>query len=247
MAARRETKTEDINEDIIFKHNLLVDHLSVHMVEDDFQSLIKLFKDCPHAPKDLINITTVQELFVKLKKNENISIGRYEYFTERLEKVDKSLASYVRREEQEIRYILNSGLSPAKRLRMGQECIQQLNSDSNINPVGAERVSQLMNSFISGAVPGQTESNASSENAGTIANPEIFCGAVANPTTGNCNQLTVIYNDLRKYKDEFNIETMKVKHAENLSIGEQTVLPPGGPPVSDLSAGSSSHSQKIHH
>ncbi|XP_069102801.1 uncharacterized protein [Argopecten irradians] len=227
MAARRETKTEDINEDIIFKHNLLVDHLSVHMVEDDFQSLIKLFKDCPHAPKDLINITTVQELFVKLKKNENISIGRYEYFTERLEKVDKSLASYVRREEQEIRYILNS--------------------DSNINPVGAERVSQLMNSFISGAVPGQTESNASSENAGTIANPEIFCGAVANPTTGNCNQLTVIYNDLRKYKDEFNIETMKVKHAENLSIGEQTVLPPGGPPVSDLSAGSSSHSQSKFH
>ncbi|XP_069102928.1 uncharacterized protein [Argopecten irradians] len=129
MAAKRETKTEDINEEVILKHNYLVDDLSVQIVEDDFQSLIDLFKDCPGAPKDLINITTIQELFVKLiKKNENISIGRYEYFTERLEKVDKSLASYVRKEEQEIRDIQNAGLSPAKRLRTEQECIQQSNS-----------------------------------------------------------------------------------------------------------------------
>ncbi|XP_069102915.1 LOW QUALITY PROTEIN: uncharacterized protein [Argopecten irradians] len=128
MAAKRETKTEDINEEVILKHNYLVDDLSVQIVEDDFQSLIDLFKDCPRAPKDLINITTIQELFVKLKKNENISIGRYEYFTERLEKVDKSLASYVRKEEQEIRDIQNAGLSPAKRLRTEQECIQQSNS-----------------------------------------------------------------------------------------------------------------------
>ncbi|XP_069102945.1 uncharacterized protein [Argopecten irradians] len=226
MAAKREAKTEDINEEVIFKHNLLVDHLSVHMVEDDFQSLKDLFKDCPRAPKDLINTTTVQELFVKLKKNENISIGHYEYFTEQLEKVDKSLASYVRREEQEIRDILNA--------------------DSNINPVGAERVSQLMESFISVAVPGETKSSASSENTGTIANPEIFCGAVANPTTGNCNQLTINYIDNREYKDEINVETMKVKYAENLSIGKQTVLPQGGPPVADPSAASSGHSQKIH-
>ncbi|XP_069102367.1 uncharacterized protein [Argopecten irradians] len=243
MAAKRETRTEEINEEAIFKHNLLADYLSVHMVEDDFQSLIKLFKDCTLTPKDLINITTVQELFLKLKKNENISIGHYEYFTERLEKVDKSLASYVRREEQEIRDVLNSGISQEKQVR---KSIQQSNSDSNINQVGAERVSQLMESFISVAIAGETKSSASSENAGTIANPEIFCGAVANPTTGNCNQLTVIYNDLREYKDEFNIETMKVKHAENLSIGEQTVLPPGGPPVADPSAASSGHSQKIH-
>ncbi|XP_069102914.1 LOW QUALITY PROTEIN: uncharacterized protein [Argopecten irradians] len=246
MAAKREAKTEDINEEVIFKHNLLVDHLSVHMVEDDFQSLKDLFKDCPCAPKDFINTTTVQELFVKLKKNENISIGHYEYFTEQLEKVDKSLASYVRREEQEIRDILNAGLLPAKLQRTEQESFQQSNPDSNINPVGAERVSQLMESFISVAVPGETKSSASSENTGTIANPEIFCGAVANPTTGNCNQLTINYIDNREYKDEINVETMKVKYAENLSIGKQTVLPQGGPPVADPSAASSGHSQKIH-
>ncbi|XP_069103096.1 uncharacterized protein [Argopecten irradians] len=128
MAAKRETRREDINEEVISKHNDLVYHLSVQIVEDDFQSLIDLFKDCPRAPKDLINITTVHELFEKLEKNENISIGHYEYFTERLEKVNKKLASYVRREEQEIRDILNAGLSPAKRLRTEQECIQQLNS-----------------------------------------------------------------------------------------------------------------------
>ncbi|XP_069109171.1 uncharacterized protein [Argopecten irradians] len=128
MAAKRETRTEDINEEVISKHNDLVYHLSVQIVEDDFQSLIDLFKDCPLTPKDLIHITTIQELFVKLKKNENISIGHYEYLTERLEKVDKSLASYVRKEEQEIRDILNAGRSPTKRLRTEQECIKPANS-----------------------------------------------------------------------------------------------------------------------
>ncbi|XP_069102918.1 uncharacterized protein [Argopecten irradians] len=59
-------------------------------------------------------------------------------------------------------------------------------------------------------------------------------------------QSTINYNDLREYKDEFNIETMKVRHAENLSIGKQTVLPPGGPPVGDRSAANSSRSQNIH-
>ncbi|XP_069102204.1 uncharacterized protein [Argopecten irradians] len=102
-----------------------------------------------------------------------------------------------------------------------------------------------MESFISVAVPGETKSSASSENTGTIANPEIFCGAVANPTTGNCNQLTINYIDNREYKDEINVETMKVKYAENLSIGKQTVLPQGGPPVADPSAASSGHSKVI--
>ncbi|XP_069102936.1 uncharacterized protein [Argopecten irradians] len=114
--------------------------------------------------------------------------------------------------------------------REEQEII--LNADSNINPVGAERVTQLMESLISSAVPGQTESCTPSENTGAIAIPEISSGAVANPTT--VNQFTINYNDLREYKDEINIKTMKVGHAENLSIGEQTVLPPGGPPVGEL-------------
>ncbi|XP_069102944.1 uncharacterized protein [Argopecten irradians] len=119
-----------------------------------------------------------------------------------------------------------------------------LNADSNINPVGAERFSQVMESLISSAVPGQTESCTPSEKTGAIAIPEISSGAVATPTT--VNQFTINYNDLREYTDEINIKTMKVGHAENLSIGEQTVLPPGGPPVGDRSAANSSRSQNIH-
>ncbi|XP_069134707.1 uncharacterized protein [Argopecten irradians] len=112
--------------------------------------------------------------------------------------------------------------------------------DSNINPVGADRVSQLMETFIpvvtpaltgssvsgeSGgviAIASQTESSVSGENGGVIAIPGNSSGAVAIPTT--VNQLTINYTDNRQYKDEIKVKTMKVEHADNVCTGEQRVV-----------------------
>ncbi|XP_069136562.1 LOW QUALITY PROTEIN: uncharacterized protein [Argopecten irradians] len=100
--------------------------------------------------------------------------------------------------------------------------------DSNVNPVGADRVSQFMEALI----PIHTGSSVSSENAGAEAIPGTSTGAVAIPGTSSgavsnptaLQQVNITYIDKRKYKDEIKVETMKVKHAENLCTGEQTVV-----------------------
>ncbi|XP_069112039.1 uncharacterized protein [Argopecten irradians] len=263
-------------------HNELARHL--HQNVKGFEPLKELFRRPPISPRDLNNIKDITDLFQQLEKDEKISVGEYSFFTQRLRKIDPSQAAYVEEKETEICEILNrdSNINPVGADRFSQlmeSCISGAapdqtgsctpsentgaiaipeitsgavtnpttdNQHSNINPVGADRFSQLMESCISGAAPDQTGSCTPSENTGAIAIPQITSGAVTNPTT--VNQITFNYNDHREYKDEIKIETMKVRHAGNLSIGEQTVLPQGSPSDTEhsRSAASSSHAQEIH-
>ncbi|XP_060078361.1 uncharacterized protein LOC132557850 isoform X2 [Ylistrum balloti] len=94
----------------------------------------------------------------------------------------------------------------------------------NVNPESVEGIRQLMESLQPIGNPSDQDSP-NSEGAVAVAIPGQS-GAVAMPT--NVTPVAVFqYVDNRNYKEEINVENMKVKRAENVNTGEQTVIHAG--------------------
>ncbi|XP_033730085.1 uncharacterized protein LOC117319373 [Pecten maximus] len=122
--ATKEVVTEN-EEEAFGAQNELASYLDDELEEAEFNKLKSLFRKCPIPPRKLQNIKTMTDLFQQLENDQKISVGNYKFFTVRLEKIQSRLATEVQRRERRIKDILNSGPSPAKQQRTGDEIQQQ--------------------------------------------------------------------------------------------------------------------------
>ncbi|XP_021357892.1 uncharacterized protein LOC110453317 isoform X2 [Mizuhopecten yessoensis] len=96
--------------------------------------------------------------------------------------------------------------------------------DSNTDPNMAGRISQFMESVLPVSNPTNTGSSQTDEYAVAVAIPDPFSRAIAKTTIVPQVVVNVNYQDNRKYNEEIRVENMKVKNAENVCTGEQTII-----------------------
>ncbi|OWF48250.1 hypothetical protein KP79_PYT16296 [Mizuhopecten yessoensis] len=100
-----------------------------------------------------------------------------------------------------------------------------VSQDSNVTPNSADRIGRVMDLFPPVSNPSDTESSHTDEYAGAVAIPGPSSGAIAKTTV--VPQVVINCHVNKIYNKKICVENMRVKNAENVCTGEQTIIHTG--------------------